>query len=147
MTDSIMRKCSVEELIAACSSRPAQEAAWQEFVRRFHATIQSSVSNVFTYVTKNENGIRQKAFEDIINNLVQDVYRRLTDNDSAALRSLNCGGVKAVKNYLLLVSINTVRDYFRASAIDVDSRRAGAYGGVPFELCYLLPRKHAHQLS
>jgi len=129
---SIVRNWSVEKLIDACSSRPAQEPAWQEFVRRFHSTIQTNVSNVFAYVTKNENGIQQKLFEDIIHDLVQDVYRRLTENDSAALRGVNCGEVKSVKNYLLLISINTVRDYFRAPDRDVASRCVSAYTEIPF---------------
>lgn len=145
--DSSVCNWSVEKLIDACLSRPAQEAAWQEFVRRFHPTIQNSVSNVFAYVTKNENGIKQEWFEDIVQDLVQDVYCKLTQNDSAALRAMNCSGVRSVKNYLLLLSINTVRAYFRAPARDLDNRRVIAYAGIPFEMCYPLSHKHAHQSS
>ena len=117
MTDSSVHNLSEKKLIKACAMRPAQEDVWREFVRRFHATIQSSVSNVFAYVTKGESRVEQEASEETIDDLVQHVYRRLTENNSAALRDLSRAGVKSVNNYLLLISINTVRNYFRGSPI------------------------------
>lgn len=135
---SFVRNCSVEKLIALCSRRPAEEAAWQEFVRRFHQSIQSSVSNVLALITKNEHGTKQGLLED---DLVQDVYRRLTENDSAALKAVSCTGAKSMKNYLLLISIKVVQDHLRAATSEVGSRFGGVNTEIPFELCSLLSHK------
>ena len=142
--DSTVSNWSVEKLIDACLSRPVQEDAWQEFVRRFHPTIQSSVLNVFAYVTKSENRAKQEPIENIINNLVQGVYLKLTENNGAALRDLSCNGVRSVKSYLLLISINTVRDYFCVPARGMNKRLSSAYSGIPFELCYPIAQKPVH---
>jgi DNA-directed RNA polymerase specialized sigma24 family protein len=139
---SSARDWDVKKLIDRCSRRPAEEAAWREFVRRFHTTIQSSVSNVLTFVTENENVAREGSFDDVIDDLVQDVYRRLAENNSAALRRVSCTGTDSMKNYLLLISINAVRAHFRAATKDASSRSASANTGIPFGL--LSPPSHQH---
>jgi hypothetical protein len=134
--DTIARNWSVKKLVNACTSRPAQEEVWREFVRRFHPIIQISVSNVFAHATGSKSWVKQEPCGEIINDLVQGVYRRLTENDRAALRDMSCAGVESVTNYLLLISINTVRNYFRASAKGTDGCLRSAYSEIPFELCY-----------
>jgi len=44
------------------------------------------------------------------------VYRRLVENHFEALRLLDRDLVKSFDNYLLMISINVVREYFRRTA-------------------------------
>jgi DNA-directed RNA polymerase specialized sigma24 family protein len=127
---------AAEELIDQCLRRPTEAAAWQEFVRRFHPTIQSSVANVFACLTTNPGSVKQGSFEEIIHDLVQEVYRRLTENDGAALRSMRSTGPGSMKNHLLLISINAVRDHFRAATRDLRDHRGKANPGTAVDLHY-----------
>jgi DNA-directed RNA polymerase specialized sigma24 family protein len=114
--DSVVGNWDVEELINRCSQRPADEAAWQEFVRRFHLTIRTNVSNVLARLVENEQGANVIQPGETIQELVQNVYLRLTENDGAALKRASCTETSSMKNYLLLIAINVVRDHFRHGA-------------------------------
>jgi hypothetical protein len=60
-------------LIGGCARRPADEAAWKEFVRRYHPTILAAVSLVLRS-KKWRNEAVSHCSEEIIDDLVQTVY-------------------------------------------------------------------------
>ena len=107
---------TVVELLDRCTRRPADPVAWQEFVRRFHRTIQAFVVRVVCLRT--EGGPTAGSTPDgrLVGELVDGVYRRLVENHFEALRLLDRDLVKSFDNYLLMISINVVREYFRRTA-------------------------------
>jgi hypothetical protein len=52
----------------------------------------------------------------LVGELVDSVYRRLVENHFEALRRLDRDLVKSFDNYLLMISINVVREYFKRNA-------------------------------
>ena len=113
---SLVQEWSAKQLIDRCSRRPAEEIAWQEFVRRFHPTIRASVSSVLARLTENENGPKAGAVDRVIDELAQGVYLRLIEKDGSCLKRVKSIGDESMKSYLLLVSINVVRDYLGEAA-------------------------------
>jgi hypothetical protein len=85
--------------------------------------IQGSVSNILSRLTDNDGANRQPS-EEVIDHLVNGVYRRLVENHSAALRLLNCTTANSMNGYLLLVSIKVVQDYLRHRNKDARYRSA-----------------------
>ena len=110
---SSVNEWSVRQLIGRCARRPADAAAWQEFVRRFHPAIRASVSSVLARLSENENRAKAGPVESVIDELVEGVYRSLIEKGSASLERVRCSGDDSMKSYLLLVSINVVRDHLR----------------------------------
>ena|SRR6185295_8015506 len=107
---------TVVELLDRCTNRPVDPAAWQEFVRRFHWTIQSFVSRVVHLRTEDESAMKYAPDMRLIGELVDNVYRLLVENHFEALRQLDRDSLKSFDNYLLMVSIKVVREYFRQKA-------------------------------
>jgi len=104
---------SVAELLDRCSVRPADEIAWEEFVRRFDPTIRNSIAKVFHQKIR-ENVERKSQFtENTVDDLVQMVYYRLVADRSEALKRFVGAHANSIYQYLILISINVVRDYFR----------------------------------
>ena len=108
---SFAQEWSAKQLIDRCSRRPAEEIAWQEFVRRFHPTIRASVSSVLARLIESDNGPKAGSIEDVVDELIEGVYSRLIEKDGACLKRARRGAADSMKSYLLLVSINVVRDY------------------------------------
>jgi hypothetical protein len=104
---------TVVDLLDRCTKRPVDPVAWQEFVRRFHWTIQSFVCRVVRLRTEDEPEAKYMPDARLIGELVDDVYRMLVENHFEALRLLDRDNLKSFDNYLLIVSIKVVRDYFR----------------------------------
>jgi RNA polymerase sigma factor (sigma-70 family) len=104
---------SVVELLDRCSLRPADEIAWEEFVRRFHPTIRTNVTKVFSRKTRENVERRSQFADDTVDDLVQMVYYRLIDDGSEALRRFVGAHANSIYQYLILISINVVKDYFR----------------------------------
>lgn len=109
---SVMQKLTARQLIDHCSKRPPEEPAWREFIRRFHPTIQKGITDVCARLYE-EDGIATTADQTVIQELTQDVYKRLTRNNSEALRQVKANSDDSMKNYLLLICMNVVRDYIR----------------------------------
>ncbi|HST24261.1 MAG TPA: hypothetical protein VLR90_24375, partial [Blastocatellia bacterium] len=64
---------TVGELLKRCSKRPPDEAAWEEFVRRYHTTIKSFVRRTY-HQKAGARPEREMQFpEDTIEDLVQVV--------------------------------------------------------------------------
>lgn len=107
---------TVVELLDRCTARPVDPVAWQEFVRRFHWTIQSYVWRVVCLRTEDASGARPMPDSRLIGELVDSVYRRLVENHFEALRRMDRSLVKSFDHYLLMISIKVVREYFRQTA-------------------------------
>ena len=118
---SMTQEWSEKQLIDRCSKRPADETAWQEFVRRFHPTIRSTVSTVFTRLTGEET-VAAPDSDDAIDASVQRVYRRLTEKDGTSLKQARSLSSDSMKNYLMLISINAVREQL-GLLVDQDTRK------------------------
>ncbi len=97
---------SVAELIDGCLQRPADEAAWQEFVRRFHPTIHASVNRTLGLI----GGFELKAEKQIVEEIIQAVYLRLIEKGSLALKESDCSCIDSMRNYLAMLAVATVRD-------------------------------------
>ena len=115
---SAIHQSEVSELVLRCAARPVDESAWSEFVRRFHPVIRTSVSSVHARLSWTESG-SEGSSEDKIHDMVQEVYRRLTENGGAALKRVKCTNSDSMKNYLLLIAINVVRDQLRGKTPSV----------------------------
>ncbi len=107
------------ELLQRCTLRPPDAVAWQEFVRRFHGTIQSSVvlSLRFKAVEETHNNDKEK-----IETLIQRVYQRLVENRCLSLRNLenelaDSIDTNAVNRYLIALSIKVVNGQLNGSTI------------------------------
>jgi RNA polymerase sigma factor (sigma-70 family) len=107
------REWTVAELLKRCSKRPADEAAWQEFVRRYDHTIRLSVIKTFHRKAREEADRKPQFPEDLIEDLVQAVYVRLVEDHNRALDRFEGEYANSIFQYLSMISINVVRDYFR----------------------------------
>lgn len=104
---------TASELLKLCSKRPADEAAWEEFVRRYNPTIKAHVVKTFHKKAREESD-RKPQFPDVlIDDLVQAVYVRLIEDQNRALERFEGEYENSVFQYLGMISINVVRDYFR----------------------------------
>ena len=103
----------VEELLKRCAKRPSDEAAWEEFVRRYHTSIRGSVVKTFQRKVREELDRRPQFPDDLIDDLVQTVYVRLVDEGSRAIQSFEGEHDNSIFQYLSMIAVNVVRDYFR----------------------------------
>lgn len=103
---------TVGELLKRCSKRPPDQAAWEEFVRRYHLTIKSFVRR--TYHQKARVDHEREFPEDTIEDLVQTVYIKLIEGGNSALERFEGEHENSIFQYLGMISMNAVRDHFRA---------------------------------
>jgi RNA polymerase sigma-70 factor, ECF subfamily len=106
---------SPEELFRACA-QTGEAAAWEEFVRRFGRLIAR-----VTLRTAREWG---DATPEVMDELAQDTYLKLCEQDRRLLRIFNPRHEGAVYGYLKVVTQNLVRDHFRG--LHAQKRGAGA---------------------
>lgn len=100
---------SSEELVAACAgSRDA--AAWEEFIRRFHPMIAGVVLR-----TARHWGDPSRT---LLDDLVQDTFLKLCDDDSRLLRSFVSRHEGAIFGFLKVIAANIVRDHFKRDRAD-----------------------------
>jgi RNA polymerase sigma factor (sigma-70 family) len=134
---------SVSELVEHCLKTPPDEAAWSEFVRRFQPTISRRVAQALTRLAKN-NSEYDGFSQDLMEDLVQAVYMRLIRRDRQALTLFKGEHENSIYRYILIISINVVRDHFREvralkrpnlmySLDELLSRGAGALAGEEAE--------------
>jgi DNA-directed RNA polymerase specialized sigma24 family protein len=112
---------AVARLIARCCKRPADRAAWEEFVRRYHPTIQSSVSRVLYSEAGNIPSQSLECSDAEVGSLVEAVYSRLVENRSQALKSFRIWRADSVHNYLTMISINVVLDHSRQNRAQAEA--------------------------
>jgi DNA-directed RNA polymerase specialized sigma24 family protein len=101
------------EIIERCSRRPADEIAWQEFVRRFHLTIRGSVMRAYRYKAEDEASRNLPMFEKTIDDLVQAVYCRLIESRGQVLKQFDLNQPDFIYRYLAIISYRVVFNHFR----------------------------------
>jgi RNA polymerase sigma factor (sigma-70 family) len=116
---------SSADLLRECGQKLTDRDLWQKFQERFQKLI-------FTYLLR---GLRYRSAEDsaeLANDLAQDVYMRLVQNDGRMLRSFKGNTDFSVMAFLARVSVTVVTDYHRyqtagkrqgAQVISIDEAR------------------------
>ena len=104
---------TVGELLKKCSKRPPDEAAWNEFVRRFHMTIKSFVRRTYHLRVGDDPDREQQFPEDTIEDLVQVVYMKLIEDGNSALERFEGEHEHSIFKYLGMISKNVVLDHVR----------------------------------
>ncbi len=104
---------TVTELLKKCAQRPPDEAAWAEFVRRYHAVIKTKVAKTFNRKAREETDRRPQFPDDLIEDLVQSVYIRLIGESSRAIKQFEGLHENSIYQYLGIISTNVVLDHFR----------------------------------
>jgi RNA polymerase sigma-70 factor (ECF subfamily) len=82
-------------------------------VRRFHSTIRSNVHKTFHRKAREESDRRPQFPDDAVDDLIQSVYTRLVEDRSRALKRFEGEHANSIYQYLGMISVNVVRDYFR----------------------------------
>ena len=103
---------TAEELFLKCGQDGSQ-AAWREFMRRYHRLISLTVIRVL--------GSRGSLFKSSVEDLIQEVYLKLCKNQCAALSQFRSNHEGAELGYLKIVATNVVRDYMRSHSFQEDS--------------------------
>ena len=104
---------TVYDLLRRCLERPPDEAAWQEFVYRYHPAIKAAVAKTFRARVGQETERRAQFPDDLIEDLVQTVYVRLVEEGNRALQRFEGEHKNSIYRYLGIISMNVVRDHFR----------------------------------
>ena len=104
---------TVPELLERCVKSPPDEAAWEEFVRRYQSTIRASVAKTFQRKALEEMDRRPQFPDDQIDDLIQAVYVRLVEDGRRAIQSFAGEHDNSIYQYLGMIAVNVVRDHFR----------------------------------
>jgi len=97
---------SSTELIRACAGSN-DERAWAEFIRRFQVVIAAAVLR-----TARQWGEPSRPQLD---DLIQDTYLKLCENDSRLLRSFQPRHEDSIFGFLKVVAANVVHDHFKSA--------------------------------
>jgi hypothetical protein len=103
----------ITEVFDRCSRRPADEPAWEEFVRRFHITVRASVTRAYRHKAKDEAIGNSNLSEKTIDDLTQAVYCRLVERRSQVLKRFDLNRPGSTYVYLTIVSYRVVFNHFR----------------------------------
>lgn len=103
----------ISEIFDRCSKRPADEHAWEEFVRRFHLTVRASVTRAYKHKASDDAISNLVLFEKTIDELTQAVYCRLVERRSHALKRFDLNHPDSIYSYLTLISYRVVFSHFR----------------------------------
>lgn len=114
----MIEELPANELLKRCCERPPNEAAWQEFVRRYDSVIRAAVAKTFRRRAIQEVERRQQFPDDLVDDLVQAVYVRLVEEGNRALKQFSGQHDNSIYQYLGIISINVVRDHFRVAKAD-----------------------------
>lgn len=109
----MLDELTTEVLVRRCRKRPPDEAAWQEFVRRYHSVITAVVVNAFHAKAGPEFERRPQFSLNSIDDLVQTVYFRLIEDNCRVLRAFRGELENSLPAYLTMISKNVVKDHFR----------------------------------
>ncbi len=97
---------SPTELIRACAGSNDEEA-WAEFIRRFHVVIAAAVLRTAHHWVE--------PARPQLDDLVQDTYLKLCENDSHILRSFQSRHEGSIYGFLKVVAANVVHDHFKSA--------------------------------
>ena len=112
--DLVASNWPTAELVKRCSKRPADDIAWEEFVRRFHSTIVTSVSKAYQYKITNKEARAMQSSRNTIDDLVQKVYCRLIEGRSHALNCFEAEQPGSIYLYVAIISYRIVFSHNRA---------------------------------
>jgi DNA-directed RNA polymerase specialized sigma24 family protein len=107
-------------LVKACAGSK-DPAIWQEFIRRFQPVIATAVlrtANRFSKPTRQT-----------LDDLVQETYLKLCDDDCRLLRSFESRHPDAIFGFLKVVAGNVANDHFKSAL--AEKRGAGVTEAVP----------------
>jgi RNA polymerase sigma factor (sigma-70 family) len=124
---SALSELNVTELLQRCAKRPVDEAAWQEFIFRYHGTIRAFVTRTFNQRVNADPTLRGQSLDGIVEDLMQGVYVKLINDDAGALIRFEGAHENSIHQYLGMIAINVVRDHFRGV-------RAGSRPRITFSL-------------
>lgn len=110
---TLTNEWTVSELLERCSRQPTDNVAWEEFVRRFQPTIRSNVIKTFQRKSHEDHDRKPQFPDDLIEDLVQDVYKRLIADRNRAFDRFEGEYENSIYQYLAMIAINVVRDHFR----------------------------------
>jgi RNA polymerase sigma-70 factor (ECF subfamily) len=96
---------SSSELVRACAGSKDEEA-WTEFIRRFHGVIAAAVLRTARHWGE------PTRFQ--LDDLIQDTYLKLCDDDSRLLRSFRPRCEDSIYGFLKKVAANVVHDRFKS---------------------------------
>ena len=96
---------SSEALVRACAGSN-DAAAWSEFIRRFHVVIAAAVLRTA--------GHWGEPSRSQLDDLIQDTYLKLCENDSRLLRSFQPRHEDSIYGFLKVVAANVVHDHFKS---------------------------------
>jgi RNA polymerase sigma-70 factor, ECF subfamily len=97
---------SSTELIRACAGSK-DERAWTEFIRRFHTVIAAAVLRT---ARRWDEPSRSQ-----IDDLVQDTYLKLCEDDSRLLRAFHSRYEDSIYGFLKVVAANVVHDHYKSA--------------------------------
>jgi RNA polymerase sigma-70 factor (ECF subfamily) len=97
---------SSAELVKACAGSKDEEA-WAEFVRRFQVVIAVAVLRTASHWGEPSRSQ--------LDDLIQDTYLKLCENDNRLLRSFEPRHEDAIFGFLKVVSVNVVHDHFKSA--------------------------------
>src|SRR5438128_3694029 len=101
------------ELLKRCAGRPVDEAAWQEFIRRYHGTIRAFVIRTFKQRVYADSSLIGQSLDGNLEDLMQGVYIKLINDDAGALTRFAGAHDHSIHQYLGIIATNVVRDHFR----------------------------------
>jgi RNA polymerase sigma-70 factor (ECF subfamily) len=106
--DALVRyaQLSSAELVKACAGSN-DERAWGEFIRRFQQVIAAAVLRTARHWGESSHAQ--------LDDLIQDTYLKLCENDSHLLRSFQPRQEDSIYGFLKVVASNVVRDHFKAA--------------------------------
>jgi RNA polymerase sigma factor (sigma-70 family) len=110
---SALSELTVSELLRRCAARPVDEAAWQEFICRFHTTIRAFVIRTFKQRVYADPALREQSLDGTMEDLSQAVYMKLINDDAGALTRFTGEHDRSIHHYLGIIATNVVRDHFR----------------------------------
>ena len=106
------QKLSAQELVQLCldsqdkAARAELEAAWVEFMRRFHPLIAGVITKRVLRCGQGNPAL--------IDDLVQETYIKLLVNNCKALRNFNFKHENAFFGFLKVIAMHVTEDYFRS---------------------------------
>ena len=93
------------QLVQACAGSKDTDA-WAEFIRRFQPVIAAAVSRTARLFGRPDG--------ELIDDLIQETYLKLCENDSRLLRSFEPRGEDSIYGYLKVVAANIVHDHYKS---------------------------------
>jgi RNA polymerase sigma-70 factor, ECF subfamily len=96
---------SPAKLVQTCAGSKDPDA-WAEFIRRFQPVIAATVFRIAHFCDPSPT-------RELLDDLVQDTYLKLCENDSRMLRSFKSRGKDSIYGYLKVVAKNIVLDHFK----------------------------------